>query len=277
MKGTFQSVAHSEKNEPVQKWDGALTAIVSGKRSAKVNVPVSYEYEKESKTTKQINETKRFDETTVTVSRWEETASDRRLILDIDSPFPTIPHMELMISTKEEEIVPLLVEELSGGQYLASFPAGTKLPGAIHLDGLIGNFSKEVSFDVDPKQYEIYKRIKEPTYTHQLDELIESIYGSDVVKDTLFYNEDGVTFNLLVKSVSSEAPFLNMKYKKQFKIEAVNEKGEIRNPNLLDSEQDRIVFMIDRGFYERSENIQVHMTNLPVYVKTDWIIKPHTD
>jgi len=277
MKGTFQSVAHSETNEPLRNWNGALTTIVSGNRSAKVNVPVSYEYEKETKNTKQINETRKFDETTVTVSRWEETASESRLILDIDSPFSTIPHMEWMISAKEEEIAPLLVEELSGGQYSASFPAGTKLPEAIQLDGLIGNFSKEVSFDVDPNQYEIYKQIKESTYTHQLDEPIASIYGSDVVKDTLFYNEDGVTFNLLVNSVVSKAPYLNMKYKKQIKIEAMNEKGEIRKPNLLDSEKDKIVFMIDRGFYERSESIQVNITKLPVYVKTDWTINAHTE
>ncbi|MYL66000.1 hypothetical protein GLW07_21920 [Bacillus hwajinpoensis] len=276
MKGTFQSVAPSETNEPLRNWNGALTTIVSGNRSVKVNVPVSYEYEKETKTTKRINETKRFDETTVSVSLWEEMASESRLILDIDSPFSTIPHMELMISTEEEEIAPLLVEKLNGGQYSASFPAGTK-PEAILLDGLIGNFSKEVSFDVDPNQYEIYKQIKESTYTHQLDEQIVSIYGSDVVKETLFYNEDGVTFHLLVNSVASEAPYLNMKYKKQIKIEAVNEKGEIRNPNLLDSEKDRIVFMIDRGFYERSENIQVNITNLPVYVKTDWTINPPTE
>ena len=277
MKGTFQSVAPSETNEPLRNWNGALTTIVSGNRSAKVNVPVSYEYEKETKTTKQINERRKFDETTVTVSRWEETASESRLILDIDSPFSTIPHMELMISAKEEEIAPLLVEELSGGQYSVSFPAGTKLPEAIQLDGLIGNFSKEVSIDVDPNQYEIYKQIKESTYTHQLDEPIASIYGSDVVKDTFFYNEDGVTFNLLVNSVVSKAPYLNMKYKNQIKIEAMNEKGEIRKPNLLDSEKDKIVFMIDRGFYERSESIQVNITNLPVYVKTDWTINAHTE
>ncbi|WP_273837319.1 hypothetical protein [Guptibacillus sedimenti] len=275
MKGTFQSVAHSETNEPLRNWNGALTTIVSGNRSAKVNVPISYEYKKETKNTKQINETKRFNDTTVTVSRWEETASDRRLILEIDSPFSTIPHIELKVSDKEKEIAPLLVEKLSGGQYSASFPAGTKLPEAIHLDGLIANFSKEVSFDVDPNQYEIYKQIKESTYSHQLAEPITSIYGSEIVKDTLFYNEDGVTFNLLVNSVISEAPYVNMKYKKQVKIEAMNEKGEIRNLNLLDREQDRIVFMIDRGFYERSESIQVNITNLPVYVKTDWTINAY--
>lgn len=276
VKATFQSIAHSDTNEPLRNWNGALTTIVSGNRSAKVNVPISYESKKETKNTKQINETKRFDDTTVTVSRWEETASDCRLIIEIDSPFSTIAHLELMVSANNKEVAPLLVEELSGGQYSASFPAGTKLPEAIHLDGMIANFSEGVRFDVDPNQYEIYKQIKESTYTHQLAEPIQSIYGSDVVKDTLFYNEDGVTFNLLVNSVVSEAPYVNMKYKKQVKIEAMNEKGEIRNLNLLDREQDRIVFMIDRGFYERSESIQVTITNLPVYVKTDWTINAYS-
>ena len=277
MKGTFQSVAKRETNEPVRNWNGALTTIVSGNRSAKVNVPISYEYEKETKNTKQIDETKRFDETTVTVSHWEETASDSRLILDIDSPFTSVSQMELMISTEEEEIGPLLVEKLSGGQYAVPFPAGTKLPEAIHFDGLVGDISEEVSFAVDPNQYEIYKQIKESTYKHQLAESITSIYGTDVVKDSLFYNEDGVTFNLLLNSVTSEGPYLNMKYKKQIVIEAVNEKGEIRTPNLLDSDKDQIVFMIDRGFYERSESIQVNVSKLPVYMKTDWTINPHTE
>ncbi|MCA0170773.1 hypothetical protein [Bacillus sp. RAR_GA_16] len=273
MKGTFQSIVNSETNEPVQEWHGAIKGVVSGKRTASIDVPVSYQYENEPKNTKQINVTKKFDETTITALRWEETPSDSRLILEVSSPFSRIVTMDMLLFVRGEEVEPLQVEELSG-QTVISFPSGTELPNEIYFKGLIGLPPKEVSFAVDPNQYEIYKRIKESTYTHQLHEPIASIYGSDFIKDTLFYNEDGVTFNLLVNSMTSSESFVNMKYKKQIEIEAVNEKGEKRNPRLLQAEQDRIVFMIDRGFYERSESIQVQVSQLPVYMKIDWIIKP---
>ncbi|WP_226660160.1 hypothetical protein [Pseudalkalibacillus hwajinpoensis] len=276
MKGTFQSIVNSETNEPIQAWDGALKTIVSGKRTASVDVPVSYQYEKEPKNTTHINETKKYDKTTITVLRWEMTPSDSRLIIEVSSPLSKIVAIDLILSIRGEEVEPLLVEELSG-HYAISFPSGTELPNEIHLNGLIGSPQKEVTFAVDPNQYEIYKRIKESTYTHRLHEPIASIYGSDFIKDTLFYNEDGVTFNLLVNSIASNEPFVNMKYKKQIEMEAVNEKGEKRNPRLLSGQQNRIVFMIDRGFYERSKSIQVQVSHLPVYVKVGWIIKPHRE
>ncbi|WP_273854197.1 hypothetical protein [Guptibacillus spartinae] len=276
MKGTFQPIVNSKTNEPVQEWHGAIKAVVSGKRTASIDVPVSYQYENEPKNTKPINVTKKFDGTTITALRWDETPSDSRLILEVSSPFQSIVTMDMLLFVRGEEVEPLLVEELNG-QTVISFPGGTELPNEIHFKGLIGSPPKEVSFAVDPNQYEIYKRIKESTYTHQLHEPIASNYGSDFIKDTLFYNEDGVTFNILVNSIASNKSFVNMKYKKQIKIEAVNEKGEKRNPRLLSAKQDRIVFMIDRGFYEKSKNIEVHMRNLPVYVNTDWTLNPPTE
>ena len=273
MKGTFQAVTHSETNEPLQKWNGALKAIVSGKRSATVEVPVSYEYEKEEKITKQINETKKFVETIVTVSQWEKTPSDSRLILNINSPLSKIVDMNLMISTNEKEIAPLIVEEISG-QYSVSFPRGTELPEAIQFYGLIGASSKEIIFEVDPNQYEIYKQIKEPTYTHQVNEPIAKLYGAEIVKETLYYDDYGVTFHLLVNQITTESLSLNLLYKDQILIEAVNERNEKRHLRLLGDEEDRLTFKIDRGFYERSEMIQVKLTDLPVYVTTNWLIKP---
>ncbi|MDO6658683.1 hypothetical protein [Anaerobacillus sp. 1_MG-2023] len=100
------------------------------------------------------------------------------------------------------------------------------------------------------------------------------MYGAEIVKETLYYDDHGVTFHLLVNQIATKGLSLNLLYKDQVLIEAINERNEKRYLRLLGDEEDRLTFKIERGFYERSEMIQVKLTNLPVYVKTNWLIKP---
>ncbi len=272
MKGTFQAVTDSKTNQPVKEVIGSITTIGSGKKSATVDIPLSYEYEKETKRTVTIDETKKFEGAEVTVSEWQVTPSDSRLLLEIESPFQEIAQMTLMILTPDGSLSPLLFEQVANEKYTVSFPGGTELPEDIHLYGLIATSSKEIVFDVDPNQYEIYKRIKQSTYEHRLDEPIMKIYGSEVTKESLFYDEHGVTFHILFNKVVPQGPYVNLMNKEQLMIEAVNEKNEVRHLKSMGDAQERVTFMIDRGFYERSNKIQVKMTNLPVFVKTNWVV-----
>ncbi|MGB8001264.1 MAG: hypothetical protein WCF60_14370 [Anaerobacillus sp.] len=272
MKGTFQAVTDSKVNQPVKEVVGSIKTIVSGKQSAIVNIPLSYEYDKEKKKTVSIDETKKFEGAEVTVSEWQETPSDSRLLLEIESPYKEVVQMELTILTPEGSLSPLLFEQVANEKYTASFPKGTELPEDIHFYGLTASSSEEIVFDVDPNQYEIYKQIKQSTYEDRIDEPVMTINGSEVVKEGLFYDDHGVTFHILFNKVASHGPYVNLMDKDHLMIEAVNEKNEVRNIRPLGDEQERVTFMIDRGFYERSKKIQVKVTNLPVFVNTNWVV-----
>ena len=274
MKAVFQTVPNKATKHPSRDVSGEIVSVTTSKVTEEVRIPFSYQYEKEKKIVHSINKSKEFEEVRITFHEWVMTPSDGRLVLSIDSPFQELIDFESSIVSEQELISPQLVEKTKGNNYNASFPYSDAIPKQIRLDSVVFPVDQKIAFSVDPYQYEIFKQIKQQTYKQTRGDPIASIYGADVILDFLIYDENGVTFIIDFRDIDESSITFNWAYINQLKVSAVNEVGDIRQINAKLNKEGKVSLFIDRGFFERSDQLSVELNNFPLQVETKWVIDP---
>ncbi|MDP4553515.1 hypothetical protein Q9251_21935 [Alkalihalobacillus macyae] len=272
MKAVFQTVPNRATKLPSRDVSGEIVSVTTNEVTKEVRIPFSYEYEQEKKIFHSINKSKGFEEAKITLHEWIKSPSDGRLVFSIDSPFEELIDFDSSIISDQGRVPPQLVEKTIENKYNASFPYSDAIPKQVQLENVVFAVDQEITFDVDPYQYEIFKQIKQQTYTQRKGETIASIYGADVVVDYLLYDENGVTFTIDFREVNESNLTFNWDYINQLKVTAINENGDTRQINAKRDKEGKVTLFIDRGFFERSDQLSVKMNNFPLRVATKWVI-----
>ncbi|MDQ0485127.1 hypothetical protein [Guptibacillus hwajinpoensis] len=272
MKAVFQTVPDTATKLKSRDVSGEVVSVTTNGVTEEVQIPFSYQYEQEKKIVYSINKSKRFEEVKITLHEWMMSPSDGRLLFSIDSPFQELIDLDSSIIFEQGRLSPRLVEKTREDKYNASFLYSDTMPKQVHFESVVFAVDQEIAFNVDPYQYEIFKQIKQQTYKQTRRETIANIYGADVIVDFLLYDENGVTFTIDFQEVKESNLTFDWDYMNQLKVAAINEKGDTRQINAKRDKEGKVTLFIDRGFFERSDQLSVELNNFPLRVATNWTI-----